>query len=133
MKKKIPIYGNGLQTRDWLFVDDHVRALLKVALFGNIGETYNIAGKNEYQNIKVAEIICNLLDNIAKKKSNNLHFYKELITYVKDRPAHDRKYSLNTYKIKHQLNWRPLESFETGIEKTVKWYIENQNWWKGLT
>ncbi len=131
-EKKIPIYGDGLQSRDWLFVDDHVRALLKVALSGNIGETYNIAGKNEYQNIKVAEIICDILDNSLKKKSNKIKTHKELITSVNDRPAHDRKYSLNTDKIKSQLHWHPLESFETGIEKTVTWYIRNQNWWKNL-
>jgi len=133
--KPLPVYGKGNQIRDWLFVEDHARALIKVATEGKIGETYNIGGYNEKQNIEVVKTICQILDEIkprditskAKKSS-----YLELITYVTDRPGHDMRYAIDATKIKRELGWTPLETFESGIQKTVKWYLDNQAWCKHI-
>ena len=126
--KKIPIYGNGKQVRDWLYVDDHARALLHVALTGVIGETYNIGGHNELQNIEVVKIICDILDELAPCKLKGISKYQQLITYVDDRAGHDTRYAIDASKIANDLNWRPDESFTTGIRKTIEWYLENIIW-----
>ena len=126
--KDLPIYGNGKQVRDWLYVDDHARALLHVAMTGKIGETYNIGGYNELQNIEVVKIICSILDELAPNKPNGITQYEQLVTYVVDRAGHDVRYAINASKIANELNWRPKETFETGIRKTVKWYLENMDW-----
>ena len=126
--KKLPIYGNGEQIRDWLYVDDHARALLNVALKGKIGETYNIGGQNELKNIYVVKTICDILDNLHPCKPNGVTKYEELISYVDDRPGHDKKYAMDITKINSELNWKPLETFESGIKKTIIWYLENKQW-----
>jgi dTDP-glucose 4,6-dehydratase len=127
--KDIPIYGNGLQIRDWLYVDDHAKALLLCALNGRIGETYNIGGLNEVQNIDVVIAICNILDDIFP---NKLYKYSELVTHVNDRAGHDLRYAIDSSKIQRELGWTPDETFKTGIRKTVEWYLENQTWSKGV-
>ena len=127
--KKIKIYGDGHQSRDWIYVDDHVNALLDVTKDGVIGETYNIGSKYQIENIKLAKLICNILDKLVIKKPKGVIKFQELITFVHDRPAHDRKYNLNVEKIKSQLFWEPLETFDTGIFKTIKWYLNNKDWW----
>jgi len=126
--KNLPIYGNGKQIRDWLYVDDHVQALLHVALTGSIGETYNIGGHNELQNIDVVKIICSILDELAPSNINSISNYDELITFVSDRAGHDKRYAVNASKIFDQLNWQPNETFATGIRKTIVWYLENKVW-----
>jgi dTDP-glucose 4,6-dehydratase len=126
--KHLPIYGNGMQIRDWLFVDDHARALLHVALNGKIGETYNIGGHNELKNIDVVKMICRILDDLIPSKHNGIEKYEQLITYVKDRAGHDFRYAIDATKIANQLNWVPVETFESGIRKTVDWYLENATW-----
>lgn len=123
--KKIPIYGNGKQIRDWLYVEDHARALLHVALTGQAGETYNIGGYNELRNIEVVEIICSVLDELAPSEFEGIQKYQELITFVKDRPGHDVRYAINATKISRDLNWKPTETFATGIRKTIEWYLKN--------
>ena len=128
--KNLPVYGNGMQIRDWLFVDDHVKALYKVATEGKEGETYNIGGHNEKKNIEVVETICNLLDDLVDEKPNGINSFKELITFVKDRPGHDLRYAIDASKIEKELNWIPEESFNTGIRKTVEWYLNNEDWWQ---
>ncbi|MCS6113310.1 dTDP-glucose 4,6-dehydratase [Shewanella baltica] len=122
--KPLPIYGKGDQIRDWLFVEDHARALYKVVTKGTVGETYNIGGHNEKQNIEVVETICSILDEL-KPKNNK---YIEQVTYVTDRPGHDRRYAIDASKMSIELNWQPLETFETGLRKTVEWYLANQEW-----
>lgn len=124
--KKLPVYGNGKQVRDWLYVDDHVKALLKVALRGKIGETYNIGGGNEIRNIKLVKKICEILDKLKPIKFRGLRKYEQLITLVKDRPGHDKRYAIDSTKIQKQLNWKPEEKFENGIKKTVEWYLKNK-------
>jgi len=124
--KNLPIYGKGDQIRDWLFVEDHARALYTVVTNGRIGETYNIGGHNEKKNIDVVTTICDLLDEIVPKA----HSYREQITYVTDRPGHDRRYAIDARKISEELDWQPLETFETGIRKTIYWYLNNQKWCK---
>jgi len=126
--KKLPIYGDGKQIRDWLYVDDHVRALMRVAIDGSVGETYNIGGSNEIQNIEVVKKICNILDELITNKLNGIASFSELIAYVKDRPGHDVRYAINANKIKIDLGWQPKENFESGIRKTVKWYLNNMSW-----
>ena len=129
--KDIPIYGDGLNIRDWLFVEDHCSALRLIIENGQIGETYNIGGDNEKTNIEVAHIICNLLDKLKPLENDNkVQKYQELITFIKDRPGHDRRYAINTKKLKKELNWYTKESFYSGIDKTVKWYLENHDWIK---
>jgi dTDP-glucose 4,6-dehydratase len=126
----LPIYGNGLQIRDWLFVDDHVKALLKVVTEGVVGETYNIGGHNEKTNIEVVEMICDLLEEIAPEKPHGISTYRELIAFVKDRPGHDARYAIDASKIRRELGWMPEETFETGLRKTVQWYLDNTEWWE---
>lgn len=124
--KPLPIYGKGDQIRDWLYVEDHARALYKVVTEGKIGETYNIGGHNEKQNLEVVQTICTILDALVPKASS----YAEQITYVTDRPGHDRRYAIDASKMSRELNWQPQETFETGLRKTVEWYLANQEWCK---
>ena len=126
--KELPVYGDGKQIRDWLFVNDHVRALMTVAFSGDIGETYNIGGNNEIQNIDVVKRICELLDDLIPEKLNGLTSFSDLITYVQDRPGHDVRYAIDASKIKNNLGWTPKEDFFSGIRKTVEWYLENLSW-----
>jgi dTDP-glucose 4,6-dehydratase len=126
--KQIPIYGNGKQIRDWLYVDDHARALLNVALEGSIGETYNIGGHNEMQNIDVVKTVCSILDELTPSKIKGISKYEQLITYVVDRTGHDIRYAIDATKIKNELGWTPNETFKTGIKKTVKWFLNNKTW-----
>lgn len=132
--KLLPIYGDGSQIRDWLYVEDHARALYKVVSDGKMGETYNIGGHNEKKNIEVVKTLCTLLDELVPVSSNpvtqHLKSYSELITFVTDRPGHDVRYAIDASKIESELGWVPEESFETGIRKTVEWYLNNENWWK---
>ncbi len=130
--KNLPIYGDGKQIRDWLYVDDHVLALMSVVLDGNVGETYNIGGSNEIQNIEVVKNICNILDKLISTKLNGMASFSELITYVKDRPGHDVRYAINANKINRDLGWKPEESFESGILKTVQWYLTNDEWCENI-
>lgn len=124
--KPLPVYGNGQQIRDWLFVEDHARALYKVVTEGVVGETYNVGGHNEKQNIEVVKTICKILDEL--KPQANGQAYESLITFVKDRPGHDLRYAIDATKIQNELGWTPAETFETGIRKTVEWYLNNQEW-----
>ena len=127
--KNLPIYGNGKQIRDWLYVDDHARALLHVALTGKIGETYNIGGHNEMQNIEVVREVCSILDRLLPSSHDNISKYEELITYVDDRAGHDIRYAVDATKISNELGWTPDETFESGIYKTVHWYLNNNIWY----
>jgi len=126
--KKLPIYGDGKQIRDWLYVDDHARALLHVALNGLTGETYNIGGHNEKQNIEVVKTVCKILDELIPSKITGLEHYEQLITYVTDRAGHDVRYAIDATKIAEELGWVPEETFETGIKKTIQWYLNNNTW-----
>jgi dTDP-glucose 4,6-dehydratase len=126
--KPLPIYGDGSQIRDWLYVEDHVRALYLVLQKGQIGSTYNIGGHNEKTNLEVVYTICSLLENLAPKKPDGIQRYQDLIHYVTDRPGHDKRYAINAAKIQNELGWTPLESFDTGIAKTVEWYLNNRQY-----
>ena len=126
--KDLPIYGNGKQIRDWLYVDDHARALLHVALTGEISETYNIGGHNELQNIEVVKTVCSILDELVPSKLDGIDQYEQLITYVGDRAGHDVRYAIDATKIEKELNWTPDETFATGIKKTIQWYLDNKIW-----
>ena len=126
--KDLPIYGDGKQIRDWLYVDDHARALLHVALTGKISETYNIGGHNELQNIDVVKTVCSILDELVPSKFDEISKYEQLITYVGDRAGHDVRYAIDATKISNELNWTPDETFATGIKKTVQWYLDNMTW-----
>ncbi len=126
--KPLPVYGNGAQIRDWLFVEDHARALLKVVTEGKVGETYNIGGHNEQQNIDVVRSICALLEELAPEKPAGVERYEQLITFVKDRPGHDLRYAIDASKIERELGWVPEETFATGLRKTVQWYLNNLDW-----
>jgi len=147
--KPLPVYGNGQQIRDWLYVEDHARALYLVATKGKVGETYNIGGHNEKANIDVVKTICEILEELVPSNSHsraskvntiesirhsgagqNLTGFESLITYVKDRPGHDVRYAIDASKIERDLGWKPEESFETGIRKTVEWYLNNKTWWQ---
>ncbi|MFW1700588.1 dTDP-glucose 4,6-dehydratase, partial [Vibrio parahaemolyticus] len=128
--KPLPVYGDGMQIRDWLFVEDHARALYKVVMEGEIGETYNIGGHNEKANIEVVKTICALLEELRPDKPAGVESYESLITYVKDRPGHDVRYAIDATKIAQELNWTPEETFESGIRKTVEWYLNNPQWWQ---
>lgn len=124
--KQIPVYGKGDQVRDWLFVEDHARALVLVATTAPVGETYNIGGCNEVRNIDVVNAVCELLEELQPNKPKGINNYKDLITFVRDRPGHDLRYAIDSRKIKRDLGWSPQESFEAGLRKTVLWYLENQ-------
>lgn len=124
--KPLPVYGDGKQIRDWLYVEDHARALYLVATTAKVGETYNIGGHNEKQNIEVVKKICLILDNLKPREDGDK--YESLITFVKDRPGHDLRYAIDASKIQQELNWQPQETFESGIRKTVEWYLANQDW-----
>ena len=133
----LPVYGDGLQIRDWLYVDDHARALYKVVTEGSIGETYNIGGHNEKKNIDVVKTICNILEELIpsnrhSRAGGNPEGFESLITFVKDRPGHDLRYAIDASKIQRELGWVPEETFESGIKKTVQWYLENQHWWQAV-
>ncbi|MBA1247926.1 MULTISPECIES: dTDP-glucose 4,6-dehydratase [Pseudomonas] len=128
--KQLPVYGDGSQIRDWLFVEDHARALYTVVTKGVIGETYNIGGHNEKRNLEVVEAICDLLEELAPEKPAGITAYRDLITFVKDRPGHDLRYAIDASKIESELGWVPQESFETGLRKTVQWYLNNRSWWQ---
>ena len=132
--KPLPIYGDGLQIRDWLYVGDHCSAIRCVLEKGSIGEVYNIGGLNEKTNIEIVQTLCKILDDIAPVTTTNssIKSYRELITFVKDRPGHDRRYAINAHKIQTELNWQPSESFETGIKKTVQWYLNHSDWVKDV-
>lgn len=126
--KPLPVYGDGKQVRDWLYVDDHARALLTVVETGKVGETYNIGGHNEKENIAVVRTICNILDELHPQKPAGIASYEDLITFVKDRPGHDLRYAIDAGKIERELGWTPKETFETGLRKTVQWYLDNMDW-----
>jgi dTDP-glucose 4,6-dehydratase len=134
--KSLPVYGDGSQIRDWLYVEDHARALYKVVTEGKVGETYNIGGHNEKKNIEVVETLCSILDELKPISGNSafaassMSNYNELISFVTDRPGHDVRYAIDASKIERELDWVPSESFETGIRKTVEWYLNNESWWQ---
>ena len=128
--KPLPVYGTGKNIRDWLYVLDHCEAILTVLSKGKVGQTYNIGGGNEIENLEVVKIICNILDRLLPKKNSDS--YKGLISFVKDRPGHDFRYAIDATKINSKLGWYPKESFESGLEKTIKWYIENADWWESI-
>jgi dTDP-glucose 4,6-dehydratase len=128
--KALPVYGKGNQIRDWLYVEDHARALVRVLLEGADGETYNIGGHNEKTNLEVVRTLCRILDEILPNHPEGIEHYEDLITFVKDRPGHDVRYAIDATKIDKALGWKPDETFETGITKTVEWYLDNTSWWK---
>ncbi|MEL0321264.1 MAG: dTDP-glucose 4,6-dehydratase, partial [Gammaproteobacteria bacterium] len=128
--KPIPVYGRGDQIRDWLYVEDHARALVKVVFEGTIGETYNIGGHNEKTNLHVVETLCDLLDQRIQDKPQGMTSFRELITFVTDRPGHDKRYAIDASKIEATLGWTPVETFDTGLAKTVDWFLANETWWQ---
>jgi len=128
--KALPMYGDGCQIRDWLYVEDHASALYRVLQSGEPGETYNIGGLNEKKNIDVVKAICRILDGLVTKKPQGVDRFEELITFVKDRPGHDERYAIDASKINSELGWAPAENFESGIHKTVVWYLQNEPWWQ---
>ncbi|WP_274449894.1 dTDP-glucose 4,6-dehydratase [Aeromonas caviae] len=133
--KPLPVYGKGNQIRDWLYVEDHARALYKVVTEGVVGETYNIGGHNEKQNIEVVHAICKLMDEIAPMHERGYPLntkHSSLITHVTDRPGHDLRYAIDASKIERELGWKPEETFETGLRKTVQWYLNNKDWWQAV-
>lgn len=129
-EKPLPVYGKGENVRDWLYVEDHCDAVYTILQEGQPGETYNIGGNNEIQNIDIVHTICDLLDEIKPRETKNS--YRDLITFVTDRPGHDFRYAIDASKIKKDLRWSPKESFETGIKKTIRWYLENESWWRAI-
>ena len=133
--KSLPMYGDGQQIRDWLYVKDHCSAIRRVLEAGRVGETYNVGGKNEKTNLDVVHTLCDILDELAPPATGNLSLtsYRSLITFVKDRPGHDRRYAIDASKLERELGWRPRETFETGVRKTVAWYLANQNWVANVT
>ncbi|TDB53320.1 dTDP-glucose 4,6-dehydratase [Photorhabdus khanii] len=128
--KSLPVYGEGKQIRDWLYVEDHARALYLVVTEAESGKTYNIGGHNERKNIDVVCAICELLEEFRPEKPAGTAYYRDLITHVADRPGHDMRYAIDAAKIEYELGWKPQETFESGIRKTVQWYLENENWWR---
>jgi dTDP-glucose 4,6-dehydratase len=124
--KSLPVYGDGGNVRDWLYVRDHCTAVWRIMKQGENGETYNIGGNSEMENLKLVEMICDILDEIKRLPNNRSR--RDLITFVKDRPGHDRRYAIDFGKLRHELSWRPEASLETGIRDTIKWYMENQKW-----
>lgn len=130
--RELPVYGNGQQVRDWLYVEDHARALWQVITQGQPGETYNIGGHNERQNIEVVRTLCALLEELAPHKPAGVERYEDLIRFVDDRPGHDLRYAIDASKIERELGWRPQETFESGMRKTVAWYLANPQWWQQI-
>jgi dTDP-glucose 4,6-dehydratase len=128
--KPLPIYGNGLNIRDWLYVEDHARALVKIALEGRLGESYNVGGSSERTNLDVVGEICRLMDEFSPNPAIGPH--ERLVTYVTDRPGHDLRYAIDATKLTRELGWSPRETFETGLRKTVRWYLDNQAWWERI-
>jgi dTDP-glucose 4,6-dehydratase len=128
-EKPLPVYGRGENIRDWLYVEDHAAALMLVAREGKIGESYNVGGRNEKTNIEVVRTICATLDEIRPRNAGS---YSDLITFVQDRPGHDLRYAIDCSKIERELGWRPAETFETGLRKTVRWYLDNEAWWQAI-
>jgi dTDP-glucose 4,6-dehydratase len=128
-RKPIPVYGDGMNVRDWLYVRDHAEALWTVLTRGRIGDTYNIGGHNEWANIRIVELICDLIDELAPQHGGNS---RKLITFVKDRPGHDRRYAIDAAKIQKDLGWSPAHKFEQGLRETVRWYLDNQDWVKSV-
>jgi dTDP-glucose 4,6-dehydratase len=128
--KPLPIYGDGSQIRDWLYVEDHAKALHLVIKKGKPGETYNIGGNNEKSNLEVVKNICQILEKVQPKKPQNIDKYSDLIHFVEDRPGHDKRYAIDASKLKKELGWEPQETFETGILKCILWYLDNKNWWQ---
>jgi dTDP-glucose 4,6-dehydratase len=126
--RKLPVYGDGSNIRDWLYVEDHARALHLIAVQGRVGEKYNVGGANERSNIQVVRHICELMDRLSPAGAP----HEQLITFVEDRPGHDRRYAIDAAKVERELGWRALETFETGLEKTVRWYLERRDWWTPL-
>lgn len=126
--RPLPVYGDGLQVRDWLYVEDHARALIRVLEQGQSGETYNIGGHNEQRNIDVVKAICDLLEELAPHKPAGVNRYQDLITHVQDRPGHDLRYAIDASKIERELGWVPQETFASGLRKTVRWYLDNLDW-----
>ena len=129
--KSLPIYGDGQQVRDWLYVEDHCRAIARVLEAGRVGACYNIGGWNQKANLDVVNTLCTILDELQPRTDGTS--YAEQITYVKDRPGHDRRYAMDASKMESELGWKPQETFETGIRKTVQWYLANQPWVEGVT
>ena len=129
-KKPLPVYGTGENIRDWLYVEDHCDAIYTILQKGTIGETYNVGGNNEIKNIQIVEVICDVLNDIHPAGSGKS--YHELITFVKDRPGHDFRYAIDASKLKKEIGWKPKESFNTGIQKTIEWYLKNEEWWKTI-
>ena len=129
-EKSLPVYGTGENIRDWLYVEDHCDAIYTILQKGTIGETYNVGGNNEIKNIQIVEVICDVLNDIHPAGSGKS--YHELITFVKDRPGHDFRYAINASKLKKEIGWEPKESFNTGIQKTIEWYLKNEEWWKTI-
>ena len=127
-EKPLPVYGTGENIRDWLYVEDHCDAIYTILQKGTIGETYNVGGNNEIKNIQIVEVICDVLNDIHPAGSGKS--YHELITFVKDRPGHDFRYAIDASKLKKEIGWEPKESFNTGIQKTIEWYLKNEEWWK---
>lgn len=130
--KSIPIYGDGSQIRDWLYVDDHARALLLVATHAEVGKTYNIGGHNECTNLELVTIICDILNSLNKHSSKDERNFTKLITFVNDRPGHDTRYAIDASKIENDLNWKPQETLESGLKKTIQWYLDHRNWWEPI-
>lgn len=126
--RPLPVYGDGSNIRDWLYVEDHAKALHLIASKGRLGETYNVGGRNERKNIDVVTTVCAILDRLAPKN----YAHADLITYVTDRPGHDARYAIDATKLETELGWRAEENFDTGIEKTVRWYLNNEAWWRPL-
>ena len=130
--RSLPVYGKGNQIRDWLYVEDHARALFKVVTKGRTGESYNIGGHNEKQNIEVVKAVCDLLDELHPSVHSGIQRYADLIAFVKDRPGHDKRYAVDSSKIEFELGWTPLETFQSGLRKTVEWYLANEDWWSAI-
>ena len=130
--EQIPIYGDGNQIRDWLYVNDHVKALILLLEKGRVGETYMIGGNNQMTNNKVAELICEILEELRSKKPNGVKQYSDLIQCIEDRPGHDFRYAVDIKKIQNELGWQPQQEFESGLRKTVQWYLDNESWWSAL-
>jgi dTDP-glucose 4,6-dehydratase len=131
--KSLPVYGDGMQIRDWLYVEDHARALYLVVTEGKVGETYNIGGHNEMVNIDVIKTLCGLMEEMVPNKPDNVNRYFDLVSFVKNRPGHDVRYAIDAGKIERELGWKPEETFESGIRKTVEWYLNNKVWWSRVS